>query len=481
MFNYDAFFKTANRYGTKYRGRVSRRRVDLSARAHVAPDRPVSFAVASPINATGMHPFQVEGSATLRAEPRWLLADEMGLGKTVQVCRALPRGARVVVVCPQIARRVWRDELARWRPDLRVSLSALDRAPEVGEVLVVSIDGLPDPEGGTILPHAKLRAVQLVVDEAHYVKNPRAERTRRTRMLARRCGGVWLLTGTPLDAEPIDLWNVLDVADLARRAFQPARRRDGRSPWREFMRVFKGKKIRWETKTGRKMWRYVFGTPLPEARSMLQRVMTRRLQRDVLDLPRVQRRVIPVEIDEEIAQMLDHAGAEWIASAGEDELPPLELWSPVRAALAEALIPAMLAEVERWESSTAEPMLVFAAHTAPIETLRSREGWDVIMGSTSPEDRARIVARFQRGELRGLGLTIGVAGVSVTLTAASYALFVNRDFRPGQNNQAEGRILRIGQRAKRLTIAVMVADHPVDRRVMQTLERRERVIGSVLG
>ena len=44
----------------------------------------------------------------------------------------------------------------------------------------------------------------------------------------------------------------------------------------------------------------------------------------------------------------------------------------------------MLAVVEDYEQAL-EPLVVFSAHRAPIDTLARREGWEVITGDTQPE------------------------------------------------------------------------------------------------
>ena len=66
-----------------------------------------------------------------------------------------------------------------------------------------------------------------------------------------------------------------------------------------------------------------------------------------------------------------------------------------------------------------------------------------------------------RSQLKGIALTIQAGGVGLTLTRAWKALFVDLDWTPSWNSQAEDRICRIGQ-TKPVEIVHMVSDHVLD-------------------
>lgn len=125
-------------------------------------------------------------------------------------------------------------------------------------------------------------------------------------------------------------------------------------------------------------------------------------------------------------------------------------------------------------------MVVCSAHRAPIEALEGRDGWATIMGDTSPEERAEIVARFQAGELRGVGLTIRAGGVGLTLTKASHMIFVDLDWTPALNAQCEDRICRIGQQAQGLTYKILVSDHPLDLHVARLIVNKMGLIDAAV-
>jgi len=150
----------------------------------------------------------------------------------------------------------------------------------------------------------------------------------------------------------------------------------------------------------------------------------------------------------------------------------------MRELLAKAKIPAMLNLVEEFEEQE-EPLLVFSAHRAPIDTLAQREGWATITGDVSADERQVIAKDFQDGKYKGLAMTIDAGGVALTLTRASQVLFVDRTFTPGLNEQAEDRVFRIGQ-TRGVIISTLVGDHYLDRRLASILcEKTELIKASV--
>jgi len=322
---------------------------------------------------------------------------------------------------------------------------------------------------GCRIPPGCLPGTVLIFDEAQYVKTASALRTRRLRGIAhevrRRDGWTWALTGTPLQNYPPELWSIYRCAGVAEEAF---------GSYKEFVRVMGGTEGLW----GGVEW----GEPLPEAAERIKRVQLRRLKADYLkDLPSKTYQVMPVEIDRATLETCDkllseHGGIDAILKLVGEGKVAFEALSRVRAALATAKIPAMLEVVESYESA-GEPLIVFSAHRAPIDTLRKRDGWRVITAEEDDKERTKIVADFQDGKLKGLGATIQAAGFGLTLTRASTELFVDQMYNPGQNAQAEDRCHRIGQK-NAVLIKILAAEHPLDERVAELLVQKSKNIAA---
>lgn len=414
--------------------------------------------------------YQRLGVLWLSSRRRALLADEMGTGKTVQTVMALPDEAAVVVCGPKAAKRAWFNECKKWRPDI-IPFLMEGRGnfiwPKPGQMLIYNYDILPGSPPKNCPKH-----VHFIGDEIHMCKGVKTKRTMFFRQIKdtiiSRFGRVWVLTGTPMLNRPSELWSVLEAADLAADAYVS---------WQNFIRVFKG------MPEGKK---FVWGEALPEAGLLLKKVCLMRKRADVLpELPAKTYEDIEVDIiDKKVIGMLDEIVSELNKAGydlGEIDLEQLEntgiifeLISKMRNEMAIAKIPHMLEQVEMYEENE-EPLVVFSAHTAPINYLKEREGWAVITGDVSQTNRDIIIEDFQKGKYKGLGITIQAGGVGITLTHSAHALFVDKMWTPALNWQAEDRICRIGQ-TRGCIIKSLVCNHPLEQRVYELLGEKTHLI-----
>ncbi|MBP6507127.1 MAG: DEAD/DEAH box helicase [Opitutaceae bacterium] len=138
-----------------------------------------------------------------------LLADEMGLGKTLQVITLLatrPRAGKPnLVVCPASVVPVWREEIARFFPDLKVDTlkAGHDFSSHADDVIwLASYTQLRKHR--ELLPAHEFGYV--VLDEGQFIKNPDAKVTQTC--FAIRAQHRIVLTGTPLENRQLDLWSI---------------------------------------------------------------------------------------------------------------------------------------------------------------------------------------------------------------------------------------------------------------------------------
>jgi SWI/SNF-related matrix-associated actin-dependent regulator 1 of chromatin subfamily A len=415
-----------------------------------------------------LYAYQKVGVRWMSRKPSALLADEMGLGKTVQALLAIPEGVPVVVACPASLKGNWRNECRTWRPDFRPVVLTGSKSwirPSKGEMVILNYEILPDH-----MPHL-LDNTYVVLDEIHMTKNPDAIRTERSRSMIEAAltsgGRAWGLTGTPMLNNPKELWQVLDNLQLAEAAFGSFRR------------------FRW-------MFSYSRGGGWGRAREdadvpkRLEKVMLRREKKNVLpDLPVKRWKELPVEVSLKAQKELDRfwQDIQERVEAGElkllpNGLPPFEEMSAVRRLLAEYKIPAMLKVIEEYEQA-GEPLVVFSAHKGPVEAAAKRPGWKAIYGETPHEERTQILEDFQAGKLKGVAGTIKAMGVGHTLTHSSHEMFVDLEWTPALNTQAEDRIHRISQ-DRGCLYTILVGDHDLDRRMAEVLCEKKEIIESVI-
>ncbi|HMV38173.1 MAG TPA: SNF2-related protein [Plasticicumulans sp.] len=173
-----------------------------------------------------------------------LIADEVGLGKTIEAgliwteLRARLDARRLLVVCPAMLREKWRDELRR-RFGIRAELVgagellAALREPKdtwpAERALVGSLQGLrpsgdwqSTDEQGERAQLARLLDEQadaeplfdlVVIDEAHYLRNPQSLSAELGRLLREVSAHLVLLSATPVNTRADDLFELLRLVD----------------------------------------------------------------------------------------------------------------------------------------------------------------------------------------------------------------------------------------------------------------------------
>lgn len=437
-----------------------------TAKAHAGALDAAAGAADKLAETPGLYPFQRDGVRWLVRQTSGILGDSMGLGKTVQACAAILPGAPVLVVCPAAVKYNWRRELLKWRPEYNGRLSICTgrgsfRWPGPGEAVLVNWDILE------AAPGAAPAGTILIGDEVHGTKGERTKRTACWVALVEAVltagGRAWGLTGTPILNRPAELWQILDNLRLAERAF---------GSWGAFKKAFNYDVNGW-------------GKPAAHVPALLERVMLRRERDKVLDLPAktYETRECPLRAGESAAVDAFWSDIERRVAAGEirllpSGLPPFEYMSEIRALLATYKIPSMMALVAELEEAD-EPAVVFSAHKEPVLALAERPGWAVITGEVDAEERQRICDRFQAGELRGVAATIRAAGIGVTLTRAARMVLVDQEWTPALNEQAEDRIMRIGQ-TRGCLYTNLVADHDLDHRIAEVCTAKRTMIAATI-
>ncbi len=138
-----------------------------------------------------------------------LLADEMGLGKTLQVLSLLAvrpaAGRPSLIVCPASVVPVWREEIARFFPHLKVdTLKTGHDFTHRSEPVVWIASYTQLRKHRALLTGVKF--AYAILDEGQFIKNPDAKVTQTC--FAVRAEHRLVLTGTPLENRQLDLWSI---------------------------------------------------------------------------------------------------------------------------------------------------------------------------------------------------------------------------------------------------------------------------------
>ncbi len=411
-----------------------------------------------------------------------LLADEMGLGKTVSAiafCESIAC-SRVVVVAPLSALEHWRTEISRWSAGgavFEVRSGTINQIPTNTRWVLINYEQLIHRRGDRL---ERVRNVisesaytvaawspdQLVIDEGHRAKNPKAGRSRGVAAIARNSKRVLLMTGTPVRNHPREVLSLLAL--LSPGALD------------ELTRMAEE-------------WKTVGSSTLVDiARSRLSTCMLRRTKAEVLkELPPVTTRCMQVDFEDsdETQALLREAYEKLYEMAGVDESKPLVRLTLFREALrlfgmAKAASPTVEAYVVQ-RHARGERTLVFAWHVDVVARFSARleaRGLRVacITGETSPGDRNAAVAAFQRGDCDAFVGTVGAAGESISLTRANSAAMLELTWVPAELEQASARGHRIGQNSSEYTVVYFYANTPADLVLLECIQRKLGYVGAIL-
>ena len=402
---------------------------------------------------TGLFPYQCEGVDFLAERKYAFLLDSMGLGKSIQAIRAADKLnlRHILVICPAIAQTHWQREFDKF--------GLVDR-----QVRIVSYNKAAQPSFRQELSEYQL----LVLDEAHFLKNRTAKRTKAIyqKGIANLADRIWLLTGTPTPNNSAEIWTHLRTLLPSTITF------NGKplSYW-QFVDKF------CETRPGD--YGPIFIGHKPDIRALKERMKPHTLRRhaeDVLkDLPPISFHThvltgTPATIEAEY----DAVNVEGLI-----KLPMSTLRREL--GLAKAPVVAGMLDSELFEGSI-NKVVVFAHHLDVIAELDRRLAAfqpAVVKGSTLSGQRQRCIDRFQTDpRCRVFIGQIQAASTAITLTAANQVVFAEQSWTPADNLQAAKRCHRIGQ-TKPVFARFITLAGSLDEAITAVLTRKTRLIAEL--
>lgn len=469
-----------------------------------------SNAVIPAVNGLEYLPFQREGIKWLKGRENALLADEMGLGKTIQVIGLINADVsikRVLIVCPASLKLNWKSELMTWcaRP---MTVSVIDPGSEwlSTDIVIINYEQVEKYRRDIDDTPWDL----LVCDESHYLKSSKAKRTQvvvgywhndpTQRIYPIKARQRLFLTGTPVLNRPKELWTTVRALD----------RKNLGNDWLNFhVRYCAGYKDRFG-------WQIDGASNLEELNERLRAsIMLRRKKSEVLpELPPKRRQVIllePVtneakqalEAERELGDMAqrmeilreevealsvdqtDRRYKEVVQKLATYEAVAFSDTSRIRKRTALAKLPMARDHLLNVLESE-QKVVVFAHHHDVIDQLvewLDSYGVVKIDGRDDVHKRQAAVELFQSGNgvsPRVIIGSIGAMGSGWTLHAASYVAFCELDWVPGNLNQAEDRLHRIGQKES-ILIQHLMLNGSFDARMVKTVMHKQKVIERAVG
>lgn len=378
-------------------------------------------------------------------QERILLGDEMGLGKTVQAIATMVSlrntgGTHFVVVCPASVITNWCREI-RKKSLLSVTKihgagrkAALQAWIKSGGVAVTTYEttayfNLPDD----------FKFKLLVVDEAHYIKNPEARRTVNVKNISLHAERLMFMTGTALENKVEEMISLI-------RVLQP-----------RIASLVQG---------------MAFMSAAPQFRKAVAPVYYRRKREDVLtELPDLieSKEWCTLSHNEEIAYeqaVLSKNYAEarrvsWNVDDLKDSSKAVRLLE-------------LVAEAE----SEGRKVIVFSFFLDTIRKVSMLLGdrcTNPINGSVTPQRRQEIIDEFDKAPAGTvLVAQIQSGGTGLNIQSASVVVLCEPQFKPSIENQAISRAYRMGQ-TRNVLVYRLLCEGTVDEKIMSTLENKQAI------
>lgn len=452
-----------------------------------------------------LRPYQQDGFRWLEMLERFgfggILADDMGLGKTLQViAHILARkeagekadipadkadSAATLVVCPASLVYNWTSELERFAPALDVvavlgskaARRKLIAAARDHDVLVTSYDLMRRD----VDLYEQEAFARVILDEAQYIKNPATQVARAAKRLPSRVR--FALTGTPIENRTAELWSIFDFLMPGALGSRDT-----------FSKAYGGPVEGGDERATERL------------RCLVAPFILRRLKTDVLrDLPQKTENVLVARMageqlklyqanQDRLARQISH---ELPAEFGRKKLQVLSELTRLRQICCDPSLAYedyaggsakldMCLELVSSAIDGGHRVLLFSQFTSMLDIIATRLAQAkvpcfVLTGSTSKEERRRLVARFQAGEAPVFLISLRAGGVGLNLTAADVVIHCDPWWNLAAQNQATDRAYRIGQERNVSVYKLICADTIEERIVAMQESKRELAEGLLSG
>lgn len=400
---------------------------------------------------------------------RFMIADDVGMGKTITTISAINAVAlrddsvcRLLVVTLKNLIPQWISELDKW---------LLPKVKENLGITITNYDQLRLAKNDWLY---REYADQIVVfDEAHLIKNRQAERSKASNVIAQSAKYVWLLTGSPLEKSPADLWHLLHLLDS--KIFS--------SYW-NFRECFVQEEV--NPYTG---YSKIIGAKnFPILHDLVTPYYKRRT-RELLDLKEPQ--VIPIHLDmsEEHSKEYTHLEkAVWDEIKDKPILNAISRITQLRQAAIHPERTKVSLQAQGKMTLLCDLVESFGMHKF---VLFSSFKWSAELAAKMLQSKFNVI-HYEAGDpsskldtfkddctVQGLCSTVQALGVGHNLQTANIVIFLDIPLSRTQYVQAIGRVARIGQKQQPIVYHVLMRN-TIDMLIAYRLAQKEQTFNESL-
>jgi len=407
---------------------------------------------------------------------KFILADDMGLGKTTStIIASLETGAKkILIICPASLKINWQREYQLYSDKTSYVCEGKNYS-EDAEIVIINYDIIKNfhdskDHKNSLMLKSKFDLV--IIDEAHYIQNVQAQRTKLINDLATNVNRLWLLTGTPMTSRPINYFNLLSLVD------SPVAKN-----WMAYVvRYCAGYQFRVGP---RKVWNVMGASNLEELRDRTAATILRRLKEDVLDLP--EKIITPVYLRLRSRNYEELMGEyyNWYEKNPEESKNLSIQFTKlvqVRQLIADEKTQHTI-ELAENIIEQGKKVIIFCNFTHSLDIIYRHFGKAAVRldGSTSKTQRQEAIDKFQEDEkIKVFVGNIKSAGTGITLTAGEAVIMNDLSFLPSDHSQAEDRAYRYGQK-NNVLVYYPLFENTLEGIIYDIVNNKKRIIATVMG
>ena len=419
-----------------------------------------------------------------------ILADDMGLGKTLQILSVLlaakqeGRLDEVLIVTPASLVYNWKEECAKFAPELSVALIAGNKEEREAaiqnaagaDILITSYDLLKRD----ILSYADKTFSYQIIDEAQYIKTHTTAAAKSVKAVNSRVR--FALTGTPIENRLSELWSIFD---FLMPGFLYG--------YEQFRKELEMPIVKHNDKDA-----------MSKLKRLVEPFILRRLKQDVLsDLPDKNEEICYVHFDEKQQNLYDGQALHMkqLIEQQSDEMfqkNKMAILAEITKIRQICCDPSLCFENYDGESAKRETcmellksamdsghkILVFSQFRSLLELLEKdlqKEGiaYFKITGETKKEDRVDLVNRFNQDDTPIFLISLKAGGTGLNLTGADIVIHFDPWWNLAAQNQATDRAHRIGQ-TRTVSVYKLIAKDSIEEKILKMQEAKRALADEIL-
>lgn len=434
-------------------------------------------------NAKRLYPYQIEGARALeRANGRLAIFDEMGLGKTIQVLAYLKYNEDAFPylwvtksgIKYQHAKEIIRVLGLKYFPHILVKGTDI---PIPGFKGYLCSYDLFRRQNLSMWEDAGIQTI--VLDECQAIKNPDSSRTQSIRQVAKRIPKIIPLSGTPWKNRGSEFFVVLNMLDPSN------------------FDSYEGFKRNWVSE-------YYDGNVLKEGgiknperfKEKIKHIAIRRERTEVMpELPLINRTRLICEVpdtvrsvyNEEKQKLIDNYN-EAVIGGEEDSFANrakmMQNLIVMRQIIGIAKVDSTVEFVKEFLEETDRKIVVFVHHKKCGEMIKNQlttfckennyPAPVVLTAELASEDRFAVQEKFNSNQCRLMIASTLASGEGLNLQTCSDCIVHERQWNPANEEQAEGRFIRIGQKAQSVNATYVHGEDTIDT-ILDSIVEKKRI------